>query len=67
MPAGNLNDLSIMVVNIFGVLSVFRIGHLISQVINFVIIVLIIFVAYKILSRFHIISKEKDEKLGSSK
>src|SRR5438270_2146716 len=64
LPAGNLNDLTIMTVNVFGALTVFKIGHLISQVINFVIIVFIIFLAYKILSRFHI----TDDKLsGPSK
>jgi large conductance mechanosensitive channel len=68
LPAGNLNDLSVMTVNIFGALSVFKIGHLISEIINFVIIVLVIFAVYKVLSRFHIVSeKDGGDKLGSIK
>jgi len=67
LPAGNLNDLSIMTVNIFGALSVFKIGHLISEIINFVIIVLVIFAVYKVLSRFHIVSEKDGDKLGSIK
>ncbi len=55
LPAGNLDDVQINIVNFFGATSTFKIGNLILGFINFVIIVVIIFFAYKFLSRFKLV------------
>ena len=52
LPAGNLDAMSTRVTNISGEITEFRYGHLISSVIDFLIIALVVFVAYKQLSRF---------------
>ena len=50
LPAGNLNAAKITVGN-----STFLVGHLIANIINFLIIAFIVFLAYKQLSRFGIV------------
>ena len=55
LPAGNLDAVSIQVPNISGGTTEFRIGHLISSIIDFVIIALVVFLAYKQLSRFKLV------------
>jgi len=55
IPAGNLDAVSIQVPNISGGTTEFRIGHLISSIIDFVIIALVVFLAYKQLSRFKLV------------
>ena len=55
IPAGNLDAVSIQVPNISGGTTEFRIGHLISSIINFMIIALVVFLAYKQLSRFKLV------------
>jgi large conductance mechanosensitive channel len=55
IPAGNLDAVSIRVPNISGGTTEFRIGHLISSIIDFVIIALVVFLAYKQLSRFKLV------------
>jgi len=47
LPAGSLNAVKITIGN-----STFLVGHLIANIINFLIIALIVFLAYKQLSRF---------------
>ena len=47
LPAGNLNAAKITVGN-----STFLVGHLVANIINFLIIALIVFLAYKQLSKF---------------
>ena len=55
IPAGNLDAVSIQVPNISGGTTEFRIGHLISSIIDFMIITLVVFLAYKQLSRFKLV------------
>jgi large conductance mechanosensitive channel len=50
LPAGNLNAVKVTIMN-----STFLVGHLIGSIINFLIIALIVFLAYKQLSRFHLV------------
>ena len=45
IPAGNLDAVSIQVPNISGGTTEFRIGHLISSIIDFMIIALVVFLA----------------------
>jgi len=59
IPAGNLDAVSIQVPNISGGTTEFRIGHLISSIIDFVIIALVVFLAYKQLLRFKLVD-DKD-------
>ena len=47
--------MSIQVPNISGGTTEFRIGHLISSIIDFMIIALVVFLAYKQLSRFKLV------------
>ena len=55
IPAGNLDAVAIQVPNISGGTTEFRIGHLISSIIDFMIIALVVFLAYKQLSRFKLV------------
>ena len=55
LPAGNLDAVSVQVPNISGGTTGFRIGHLISSIIDFMIIALVVFLAYKQLSRFKLV------------
>ena len=55
LPAGNLDAMSANVTNISGEITEFRYGHLISSAIDFLIIALVVFVAYKQLSRFKLV------------
>jgi len=59
LPAGNLDAVSIQVPNISGGTTEFRIGHLISSIIDFMIIALVVFLAYKQLLRFKLVD-DKD-------
>ena len=52
---GILDAVSIQVPNISGGTTEFRIGHLISSIIDFMIIALVVFLAYKQLSRFKLV------------
>jgi large conductance mechanosensitive channel len=54
---------TIKVPNLVGSTSEFKIGDLISNIINFIVIALVVFVAYKQLSRYGIVEdKTKGEK-----
>ena len=55
LPAGNLDEVSVQVPNISGGSAEFRIGHLISSIIDFLIIAIVVFLAYKQLSRFKLV------------
>jgi large conductance mechanosensitive channel len=55
LPAGNLDAVSVQVPNISGGSTEFRIGHLISSIIDFLIIAIVVFLAYKQLSRFKLV------------
>jgi large conductance mechanosensitive channel len=55
LPAGNLDAVSVKVPNISGGTTEFRFGHLISSIIDFLIIAIVVFLAYKQLSRFKLV------------
>ena len=55
LPAGSLDALSVKVINISGEITEFKYGHLISSIIDFLIIALVVFIAYKQLSRFKLV------------
>jgi large conductance mechanosensitive channel len=63
LPAGSLDALSVKVTNISGGITEFKYGHLISSMIDFLIIALVVFIAYKQLSRFKLV----DDKTISEK
>jgi large conductance mechanosensitive channel len=58
LPSGNLDEMSATVINISGELTVFRYGHLVSSIIDFLIIALVVFIAYKQLSRFKLVDEK---------
>ena len=63
LPAGSLAALTIQVPNLAGTTTTFRYGDLISNIINFLVIALVVFVAYKQLSRYNIVEdKTRGEK-----
>ena len=63
LPAGSLAALTITVPNLAGTTTVFRYGDLISNIINFLVIALVVFFAYKQLSKYNIVEdKTKGEK-----
>jgi large conductance mechanosensitive channel len=55
LPAGSLETMSVKVTNITGSTSEFKYGDLISNIIDFLIIALIVFLAYKQLSKYMIV------------
>jgi large conductance mechanosensitive channel len=55
LPAGSLETMSAKVTNITGSTSEFKYGDLISNIIDFVIIALIVFLAYKQLSKYKLV------------
>lgn len=55
LPSGSLDALSASVTNISGGITEFKYGHLMSSIIDFLIIALVVFVAYKQLSRFKLV------------
>ena len=59
LPSGNLDEMSAKVINISGELTVFRYGHLVSSIIDFLIIALVVFIAYKQLSRFKLVQDDR--------
>ena len=59
---GSLNNMSATVIGIYGVPSEFKYGDLISNIIEFIIIALLVFLAYKLLSKYKFIEdKTKPE------
>lgn len=64
LPSGDLKSLQTEVVNnVSGVISVFKYGDFIANVIDFLIIAVIVFILYKILSKFKLV----DDKTKVSK
>ena len=59
---GNLSDMSATVIGIYGTPSEFKYGDLISNIIEFIIIALLVFLAYKVLLKYKFIEdKTKPE------
>ncbi|TVP41878.1 MscL family protein [Candidatus Nitrosocosmicus arcticus] len=65
LPAGNLDAMSAKMTNISGEITEFRYGHLISKIIDFLIIALVVFIAYKQLSRFKLVDDKTIPKNNS--
>jgi large conductance mechanosensitive channel len=62
LPAGSLEQMSVKIPNISGSTSQFKYGDLVSNIIDFLIIAFIVFLAYKQLSRYKIVEdKTKPE------
>lgn len=55
LPAGSLTNMTYVIHGISGKPSVFRYGDLVSEIINFLIIAFIVFLAYKELSKFKLV------------
>lgn len=55
LPAGSLDTLTFKVTNLAGSTTEFKYGDLISNIIDFLIIALIVFLAYKQLSRYELV------------
>ena len=55
LPSGSLEQLSTKITSISGVISEFKYGDFIANIIDFLIIALVVFVAYKALSKYKII------------
>jgi large conductance mechanosensitive channel len=55
LPAGSLETLSIKVTNLAGSTTEFKYGDMISNLIDFLIIALIVFLAYKQLSKYKLV------------
>ena len=59
---GNLSDMSATVIGIYGTPSEFKYGDLISNIIEFIIIALLVFLAYKVLVKYKFVEdKTKPE------
>lgn len=62
LPAGSLENMAANVTGIHGATSQFKYGDLISNVIDFLIISIIVFIAYKMLSKYKLLEdKTKPE------
>jgi large conductance mechanosensitive channel len=62
LPAGSLENMSASVIGIHGASSEFKYGDLISNIIDFLIIGLVVFIAYKMLSKYKLVEdKTKPE------
>ena len=55
LPAGSLETMSVKVTNLTGSTTEFKYGDLISNIIDFLIIALIVFLAYKQLSKYKLV------------
>jgi large conductance mechanosensitive channel len=55
LPAGSLDALTFKITNLAGSTTEFKYGDLISNIINFLIIALIVFLAYKQLSKYKLV------------
>jgi large conductance mechanosensitive channel len=62
LPSGSLEQLSAKITSVSGAISEFKYGDFIANMIDFLIIALIVFVAYKALSKYKIVEdKSKTE------
>ncbi|HEX2409013.1 MAG TPA: MscL family protein [Nitrososphaeraceae archaeon] len=57
LPPGSLEQLSTKITSVSGAISEFRYGDFIANIIDFLIIALVVFVAYKTLSNYKIIEE----------
>lgn len=55
---GNLSNMSATVTGIYGTPSEFKYGDLISNIIEFIIIALLVFLAYKVLVKYKVVEDE---------
>jgi large conductance mechanosensitive channel len=55
LPAGSLENMSVKVTNLSGSITEFKYGDLISNIIDFLIIAFIVFLAYKQLSKYKLV------------
>jgi large conductance mechanosensitive channel len=55
LPAGSLESMSVKVTNLAGSTTEFKYGDLISNIIDFVIVALLVFLAYKQLSKYKLV------------
>ena len=55
LPSGSLEQLSAKVISVSGTISEFKYGNFIANIIDFLIIALVVFVAYKALSKYKIV------------
>jgi large conductance mechanosensitive channel len=65
LPSGSLEQLSAKVISVSGAISEFKYGNFIANIIDFLIIALVVFVAYKALSKYKIV--EDKTKLAENK
>jgi large conductance mechanosensitive channel len=62
LPSGSLEQLSAKITSVSGAISEFKYGDFIANIIDFLIIALVVFVAYKALSKYKIVEdKSKTE------
>ena len=62
LPSGSLEQLSAKITNVSGGISEFKYGDFIANIIDFLIIALVVYVAYKALSKYKIVEdKTKTE------
>ena len=62
LPSGSLEQLSAKIISVSGGISEFKYGDFIANIIDFLIIALVVFVAYKALSKYKIVEdKTKTE------
>lgn len=52
LPSGSLEQLSAKITSVSGAISELKYGDFIANIIDFLIIALVIFVAYKVLSKY---------------
>ena len=55
LPSGSLEQLSAQVIGVSGAISEFKYGNFIANIIDFLIIALVVFIAYKALSKYKIV------------
>ena len=55
LPSGSLEQLSAKVISVSGAISELKYGNFIANIIDFLIIALVVFVAYKALSKYKIV------------
>jgi large conductance mechanosensitive channel len=67
LPAGSLETLSVKVTNLAGSTTEFKYGDLISNIIDFLIIALIVFLAYKQLSKYNLVEDKTKPAEGEKK
>ena len=62
LPAGDLEKMSVNITSVSGATSQFKYGDLVANIIDFAIIALIVFIAYKFLSKHNLVEdKSKPE------